>query len=198
MKTLIQKVHLDSQDSFACREYRTPAFETNWHKHEEYELILITKGAGTLLMGDYIGQYKEGDVFFLSGNLPHWFRKRHTKMIASAIVVHFKKEIFGTAFLSLPELKPINNLLKKNNGIQLYKQLEANTSSLIRSFSNIKGFQRIQQLLLCLQQIGNSNQYSIHTHNFSNAEEQINPAIELIFDYSLKKLFTCNYTQADC
>lgn len=124
MKTLIQKVHLDSQDSFACREYYTPAFETNWHKHEEYELILITKGTGTLLMGDYVGEYKEGDVFFLAGNLPHWFRKRHSKMIAGAIVVHFRKEIFGTAFLSLPELKSINNLLKKNNGIQLHKQLK--------------------------------------------------------------------------
>lgn len=186
MKTLIQKVHFDSQNSFACREYRTPVFETNWHKHEEYELILITKGSGTLLMGDYVGEYKESDVFFIAGNIPHWFRKQHPKMIASATVLHFRKEIFGQTFLSLPELKSINNLLKRNDGMQLRKQLKTNISSLIRSFEDGKDFFRIQSLLTCLQEISSSTQYIVHTHNFSNAAEQINPAIDTILNYSFK------------
>lgn len=186
MKTLIQKVHLDNLHSFSCREYKTPSFETSWHKHDEYELILITKGSGTLLMGDYIGEYKESDVYFIAGNLPHCFRKQHLKMIASAIVVHFRKEIFGQTFLTLPELKAINNLLKKTNGIQLHKQLKNRISSQIRNFDNSKGFSRIQLLLSCLQEISSSAQYTIHTHNFANATEQINPTIEVILNYSFK------------
>ena len=77
MKTLIQKIHLDPGHGFACRTYRTPAFETNWHKHEEYELILIKEGNGTAMIGDFVGEYKPGDVYFLAGNLPHWFRKNN-------------------------------------------------------------------------------------------------------------------------
>jgi AraC-like DNA-binding protein len=190
VKTLIQKVHLDNLHSFSCREYKTPSFETSWHKHEEYELILITKGSGTLLMGDYIGEYKESDVYFIAGNLPHCFRKQHPKMIASAIVVHFRKEIFGQTFLTLPELKSINNLLKKNNGIQLHKQLKNRISTQIRNFDNSKGFPRMQLLLNCLQEISSSAQYTVHTHNFANAAEQINPTIEVILNYSFK-----NYLQ---
>ena len=186
MKTLIQKVHVEDQHSFACREYRTPNFETNWHKHEEYELILITKGNGTLLMGDYIGEYKNGDVYFLAGNLPHWFRKQQQKMNAAAIVIHFRMEIFGLPFLATPELKTIHNLLRKNNGIQLQKHLKKNITDLINGFQHSKGFYRIQQLLFCLYQISCSNLYSVLTSNFSNTKEQINPAIEIIFNYSFK------------
>ena len=74
MKTLIQKIYLEEYQSFACRSYRTPDFETNWHKHEEFELILLSEGHGTAMIGDYIGEYKAGDVFFIAGNLPHWFK----------------------------------------------------------------------------------------------------------------------------
>ena len=93
MKTLIQKILVEEQNSFACRTYRTPHFETNWHKHEECELILITEGHGTALIGNYIGDYKKGDVFFLASNLPHWFRKSNLKLTGSAKVIHFLKEI---------------------------------------------------------------------------------------------------------
>lgn len=57
MKTLIQKIHVEEHYSFACRTYKTPDFETAWHKHLECELILITEGNGTALIGDYIGEY---------------------------------------------------------------------------------------------------------------------------------------------
>ena len=108
MKTLIQKIHIEEQNSFACRTYRTPHFETNWHKHEEYELILITEGHGTALVGDYVGEYKTGDIFLLGSNLPHWFRKSHHKMTGSAIVVHFHKYFWGEHFLCLPEMTSFN------------------------------------------------------------------------------------------
>ena len=71
MKTLIQKIHFQEHQSFACRSYKTPEFETNWHKHEECELIVITEGHGTVMMGDFVGEYKTGDVYFMAGNLPH-------------------------------------------------------------------------------------------------------------------------------
>jgi hypothetical protein len=69
MKTLIQKIHVEEKNSFTCRLYRTKHFETNWHKYEEYELILITEGHGMALIGDYIGDYKPGDIYFLGTNV---------------------------------------------------------------------------------------------------------------------------------
>ncbi|MBC7889505.1 MAG: helix-turn-helix transcriptional regulator [Ferruginibacter sp.] len=190
MKTLIQKIHLEEHQSFACRSYRTPDFETNWHKHEEFELILLAEGYGTAMIGDYIGEYKPGDIYFLAGNLPHWFKKQHHKMTGCSVVLHFKQNIFGKELLQLPELESINDLLKKNDGIQIQPKLTKEISAIIYEMESLKGFQRIGLLLQCLQKISTSPHYVTVTQNFESTNENINPAIEKIIDFSFKRYLT--------
>lgn len=186
MKTLIQKIHLEENQSFACRSYKTPNFETNWHMHEEYELIVITAGNGTLMMGDYVGTYNTGDVFFIAGNLPHWFRKNHAKMIGSALVIHFTKNIFGEALLSIPEMKSIALLLQKNNGLQFNKKVKKEVAESMHEIDAASGFQKFQKLMLCLHKISTVYKYQILTANFTDTDNKANPAIERIIDYSFK------------
>lgn len=189
MKTLLQRIHLEEQESFACRSYKTPSFETNWHKHEEAELILITEGHGTVMMGDYIGEYKSGDIYFMAGNLPHWFKKQHHKMTGGALVIHFKKDIFGQKFLQLPELKMIDQFLEKDDGIQLQEKEKKVMAGIITEIQTAKGQQRLLLLLQCLQQLSVSK-YDILTHNFILSSNHINPAIEKIIDFSFKRYLT--------
>ncbi len=186
MKTLIQKIHLEDNQSFACRTYKTPQFETNWHKHEECELILITEGQGTIMAGDYVGEYATGDIFFLAANLPHWFRKQHPKTIGSAIVIHFKQNLFGEIFLSLPEMKPIQYFLQKNDGIQLDKKINPSITQLIFAIETAKGYQRINLLLQAIQQMCSTGNHRIITQHFISVNSNINPAIEKIIDFSFK------------
>lgn len=188
MKTLIQKIHVEEENSFACRLYRTPHFETNWHKHEEYELILITEGHGTALIGDYVGDYKPGDIYFLGSGLPHWFRKSHHNITGGAIVLHFLKDFWGDNFLQLPEMKTVLRLLDSdNNGIQLQKNLQKNITALIPQIEKANGLDRIYLLLKSLQQMSESKQYIVITKAFdSSANNKENSAIEKIFTYSFK------------
>src|SRR5665647_2507910 len=190
MKTLIQKIHLEEHQSFACRSYRTPNFETNWHKHEEFELILITEGYGTAMIGDYIGEFKPGDIYFLAGNLPHWFKKQHHKMTGCSVVLHFKQDIFGKEFLQLPELKNVYHLLIKNDGIQIQPKLKKEIADIIFEMEALKGFQRIGLLLDCLQKISTTPHYVTLTQNFASNNNNINPAIEKIIDFSFKRYLT--------
>ena len=186
MKTLIQKIHLEENESFACRVYKTPIFETNWHKHEEFELIVITEGNGTAMIGDYVGEYKQGDVYFLASNLPHWFRKSQSKMIGCAVVIHFTNSIFGDSIIAIPEMKNIAQLLQKNNGIQLDKKLQKDITINILEIEKSKGINRVIQLLQCLQKIATTKNYKIITENFADNSSKINPAIEKIIDYSFR------------
>jgi AraC-like DNA-binding protein len=188
MKTLIQKIHVEEQNSFACRKYRTPQFETNWHKHEECELIVITEGHGTALIGDYIGEYKKGDVFFLASNLPHWFRKSNPKMIGSAIVVHFLKDFWGPSFLLLPEMKKVLQLLEsENNGLLLRQSLQKNIAVKIEQIEKATGIERIKLLLDSLQQMSLSKQYKVITKSFdTDVDHKENTTIDKIFTYSFK------------
>ena len=190
MKTLIQKIHLEEHQSFACRSYRTPNFETNWHKHEEFELILISDGHGTVMIGDYIGEYKTGDIYFIAGNLPHWFKKQHHKMAGCGEVLHFKQDILGTDFLQLPELKTIQQLLKRNDGIRLLPAVTKEIGSIITEIQAAKGFKRIGMLLDCLHKLSTTSHFITLTQNFSSGNEHINPAIEKIIDFSFKRYLT--------
>ena len=187
MQPLIQKILIEEQNSFACRIYRTPIFETNWHQHDEYELILITEGNGTALIGDYIGDYNVGDIFFMTSNLPHWFRKSNAKIIGSGIVIHFLKDFWGEQFLQLPEMKNINQLLNsKNSGIQLNSTLNSDLTVLIEQLEVTKGIERIIGLLNCLQQVSTSINFNVISYAFSSINNKENSAIEKIFDYSFK------------
>ncbi len=188
MKTLIQKIHVEEQYSFACRTYRTPNFETNWHKHEEYELILITEGNGAVLIGDHIGEYKTGDIFFLGSGLPHWFRKSRQCRIGSAVVLHFLKDFWGASFLQMPEMKAILKLLESNNkGISLQKKLRKNITELMLQVEKSSGIHRIYLLLNCLQQIAGSRQYDVLTKAFdAGINNKANSAIEKIFTWSFR------------
>jgi len=188
MKTLIQKIHVEEQYSFACRTYRTPTFETAWHRHPECELIVITEGNGTALIGDYIGDYKQGDVFFLGSDLPHWFRKSKQDAVGSAIVVHFLKDFWGAGFLALPEMHVIAGLLKNDStGIQLMGNLSAEIDFMIRKIENTEGLERIQLLLNCMERIGSSEEHKVITMAFDTiAGREENIVIEAIIDYSFK------------
>lgn len=48
-----------------------PSELCRWHAHEEYELHLITATRGKAFVGDYIGDFKAGDLFMTGPNLPH-------------------------------------------------------------------------------------------------------------------------------
>lgn len=188
MKTLIQKIYVEEHHSFACRTYKTPNFETAWHKHLECELILITAGNGTALIGDYIGEYKEGDVFFLQSNVPHWFRKLQNNAIGSAIVLQFLSDFWGDGFLSLPEMKPIARLLgQENTGIQLQGTLSMEITAIIRQLEYAEGLDRIQLLLNAMLRIGSSAEYKVITMASSTGNSSAeNSVIETIIDYSFK------------
>lgn len=186
MKTLIQKIPLDHQECFACRTYTTPNFETNWHKHEEYELILITQGNGTVMIGDYVNEYRKGDVYFLASNLPHWFRKSNQKITGSAIVIHFTKEIFGTGLINTPELIKINRLLSQQNGLLFQKKLKQLITEDIKKINESKGFDRLLLLLSCIQHIACGNEVDIIANDFSDTKNNVNQTIEGIIEYTFK------------
>ena len=190
MKTLIQKIHFEEHQSFACRTYKTPEFETNWHKHEECELIVITEGHGTVMMGDFVGEYKTGDVYFMAGNLPHWFKKQHHKMTGAALVLHFNPALFGGEFLLLPETKSIASLLKKKDGIQVIKHLEKQVTSMVSAIEGSSGFERFQLLLNCLHALSQPGGSTILTQDFESSASNINPAIEKIIEFSFKRYLT--------
>lgn len=68
-----------------------------WHYHPEIEIVYIVKGNGTLYAGDYIGTFKQDDIFYIGSNVPHMFdsnsQKEGTPKSSVAYVVHARETI---------------------------------------------------------------------------------------------------------
>lgn len=66
----IEKVDRSSR-SIRYLEHGWPTDLCRWHAHEEYELHLVVETRGKAFVGDYIGDFKAGDLFMTGPNLPH-------------------------------------------------------------------------------------------------------------------------------
>lgn len=58
------------------------------HQHEEIQVSYIEKGCGTLIAGDTILEYNEGDIIIFGSNLPHVLRNEPLEIEDTYNIVH--------------------------------------------------------------------------------------------------------------
>ncbi|HVI44676.1 MAG TPA: AraC family transcriptional regulator [Chitinophaga sp.] len=159
VKPLIEKLPLSENSSFVARTYRTPNFEVPWHQHNEYELILILEGRGTAFVGDYIGDFVPGDIFFLGPNLPHTFQKSGD-IVTSAVVIQFLDGFWGSDLINLPEGVYMKKLLQAaTQGLKIPDSYREEMVSIIRELENQQRFTRIISLFQCLNMMAESGDH---------------------------------------
>jgi AraC-like DNA-binding protein len=188
MKPLIEKLPLSGDTSFVARTHRTPLFEVPWHQHLEYELILFTEGTGMSFIGNYVGEFEAGDVFFLGSNLPHTFQKNREDMVVSAVVVHFREDFWGPDLLELPESKLIKKLMRNAaHGLKFSGHCKERLSSKILSLEKENGFKRIITLLECLSLMSETDEYNmLSTQEIKELNPKDRDRIDRIFQYTME------------
>jgi AraC-like DNA-binding protein/quercetin dioxygenase-like cupin family protein len=187
MKPLIEKLPHNEDSSFVARTYSTPHFEVPWHQHIEYELILFTEGEGSSFIGNYVGEFKVGDIFFLGSNLPHTFQKSNKELITSAVVVHFKDDFWGKDFLLLPECKPIRHLFGVSmKGLKLSGETKKKLNVMVRRLEQETGLHRIILLCECIQLIADKKEYeTVSTQEVMSFTSKKQERIDKIFRYTI-------------
>ena len=187
MKPITEKLPLSDNTSFVARTHRTPHFEVSWHQHIEYELILFTEGVGLSFIGNYVGEFEVGDIFFLGANLPHTFQKSEN-VITSAIVVHFKEDFWGKDFLTLPESRSVRSLLDISlSGLKVSGKSKELLTPLIMSLEKEKGFKRIITLCESLDILSKNEDFArLSTQEVSPANNKSRERIDRIFQYTME------------
>lgn len=115
----LENIEFSQRKSFYVGTYRDSYFRRSWHYHPELELLLITKGYGQRMVGDHFEDFEAGDLVLLGGNLPHsWISDQHfinnnKNETCESIFIQFRKSVFGTHFIDMPEMESIRTVLKK-------------------------------------------------------------------------------------
>jgi AraC-like DNA-binding protein len=120
MRVIQFTIPVARENSVVVQEDRMPHFYNHLHRHNETQITWILKGEGTLIAGNYMQQFKPGDIFILGANLPHifksdpaYFDKRRKKEI-HALTIFFNTAGFFQAVLDLPESKTMKKFLESS------------------------------------------------------------------------------------
>jgi AraC-like DNA-binding protein len=109
-----------------------------WHRHPEYELVLILKGRGRRMVGDHIDQFEENDLVLVGPYLPHeWlcdesYFSPTEGFKGEAIVVQFLHNFLGPQFFEIPENKALKKVLTDaSRGIKFSSETKQTIVSLM-------------------------------------------------------------------
>ena len=128
-------------------EHGWPTELCRWHAHEEYELHLIVATRGKAFVGDYIGDFKAGDLFMTGPNLPHnWITDEVWSEPVSVrdMLVQFSHESVEKLAEGFPEFSEVLNLLQlAQSGIQFEGFNATFARGHMESIRDNKGAERI-------------------------------------------------------
>lgn len=188
MKPLIQKLPLSEQSSFVADKYLTPFFETPWHYHPEYELVMIIKGKGKRFVGNHVSDYSEGEIDFLGPNLPHWYRKEQADAEGGSLVIHFKEEFLGKDFLQIPEMQKMLLLFEKSRmGLRITGSTSTQVKEMMQEMLYLKGIERLIFLLSILRVLSASSDYdTLSSSELVGQNDKENDRLQKVFDYVLE------------
>jgi len=157
MKILPFKIPKTSQESFRLQEDHEVHFYDNLHQHPEIQLTLILESDGKVIVGDFIGAFKPGDIFLIGPNLPHVFRNdqkyydNQREGQAHSLSLFFEWKTFGETFLSMPEMAHLNELAKSSErGLLIQEPVKSRVAQLIKHMFKKTGMDRIIVLLKIL------------------------------------------------
>ncbi|MFD2536458.1 AraC family transcriptional regulator [Gelatiniphilus marinus] len=114
MKVLPFKIPKPEDDAFIFQVDSGNAFYDKLHQHKEIQISFIADGAGTLIVGDTVNDYKKGDVLAIGSNIPHVFKSdANASKTSRMLSLFFTKESFGVDFFYLDSLKELAPFFKR-------------------------------------------------------------------------------------
>jgi AraC-like DNA-binding protein len=107
-----------------CLSHGYPTPLARWHRHDEYELHLITATSGKVFVGDWIGQFQPGQLVLTGPRLPHnWVSMDVPEggVEERDLVIQFPRAPIELASQQIPELRDIMPLLERSrHGIEFF------------------------------------------------------------------------------
>lgn len=157
MKSIFQYHFPKEENNFIANEYIQDYFDSPFHFHDSYELILIARSYGKLYAGNKVLNFSDGEIFLFGPRLPHCFYNdiafKYSDTKAHAIVIFFKQDFLGQDFLNFPEFKNIKILLEKSSAGIKVETANDNMRLLFHTIVSSKGMEALLPFLQLLHVI---------------------------------------------
>ncbi len=195
MRALPFKIPIISDESFMVQEDLQPYFYGILHTHPEVQITLILESTGTLFAGDFIGEFKPGDLFIIGSNCPHVFKNEPNHYSdESTLVAHSISLFLGTHFLDnqILELSETDHFKQFLQSMKVGMRTQiVNHPDLREKFHQIReesGLERLIILLQIIQLISNlkNTKSLMHSPLKKEVSELEGKRLKEIFDYTIQ------------
>jgi AraC-like DNA-binding protein len=170
MQPFYQKLAPLTSESVIFFDEERPHFAVPWHFHPEIEILFVVKSSGISYVGDGIHRFSDGEISIIGENVPHWWKSDRKYSDGTdnsgikALIIQFRKEIFESNFISLPEMTAIGDLIKKSQrGMQFLGQSRKMLGDQISKIFKLSGIHRITELIILLDMMANTKDYKYHS-----------------------------------
>jgi len=166
-----------------------------WHFHPEYELVLNLKGNGTRIIGDSVELFDQYDMVLIAGNISHcWNYYKHNQTLPEdhGLMLHFKFESIGEAFLSQHELHCFNDLLKESErGIVFSVEDARQVEKFFLQMASNKGIDKLIAFFNILKILCESNNKGhLCSENYKlEFDERGNKRMTIVYNYVRENYF---------
>lgn len=162
--------------------------EFPFHYHPECELILILKGSGQRYIGDSIGNFSDGDLYFFGSHLPHSFYNKHLSADREIhqIVVQFAPHFLGSHFFGLSPFQHIKTFLDEAcKGYRFINATQQKAAIMMKQLLHLKETEVILHLLSILNSLSESTNWQLLSSAGYNSKhsEETTERMSRVYDY---------------
>jgi AraC-like DNA-binding protein len=168
MQPKLERIPSISTSSITVKREITAFMDYPWHYHPEYEIIFVEKSYGIRFMGNHIGNFEDGDLMFISSNLPHvWkndkdFYQGNQNLLVDVYVIHFREDALREGFFDLSELAHIKKLFERGTqGVLIKGNDHDRIATLVKQVVNANGIERLLLFLQTLDAIAKTSDYEL-------------------------------------
>jgi AraC-like DNA-binding protein len=191
---LLQKLFKSAGSSFLVDRFESPYFESPWHYHPEFEIVICDGGFGKKFIGNHVSDYQKGDLALLGSNLPHLYRADdecfdHTfPEKPASIVIHFLYDCFGDSFFKIDEMIEINQLLQLSKvGIEFFGDTKILITEKIMAMQKADKIGKLNGLIEVLSLMAKAKEYKLLSEiEMVGVGLKDSERLHLVFDYVLK------------
>ena len=134
-------------------------FYDKLHQHPEVQLTRIFQGVGNLIVGDYIGRFKAGDMYLLGPDIPHVFRNDdsyytgdNTKR-AYMESIYYDVKVVGNCLIHIEEFRGVYEFFSGLNGCYWVHDENQYIRKRIKKVQTVTGIGRIVLSMEILQRL---------------------------------------------
>lgn len=163
---LIVDAPILGQKRIWVKKINKPYFDHPFHFHKLSELTWIREGHGKLIVGDYVGNFSEGEVILASPKLPHLWRcdpayyKNNKNLFTRSIGLYFPLELVNMLSDDIPSIHRYNELMQKaERGLRFHGKTRLSVNDKMKELVNTNGLMQLGIFLQVIDCLSRSKEY---------------------------------------